>query len=292
MSESKCTVQTNTRFRGKGSFRRVKAMGINMDNKKGMDENLFISSLSVQLSEYDTAHHFEVKKRKVHNSFGLILDGTVSFFTLTERVDAKEGDLIFVPEGIRYSSCWAGNPKIRFVNIHFRMLAPASPVFRSMRIRKIEQVGENIQNSFRKMMDIQLSQDVEQMTAIAEFYSLCSRIYPLISDSCNLMIPPALQRGMEYINENFCTVSRVSEISKACYLSESHLYHMFQEYLGTSPVAYLNSLRIQKAMELLITTDKTIEEIAAELGFHSGYYFRKTFKSVTGVLPSKYRKYT
>lgn len=263
-----------------------------MNTKKKFDDNFLISSLSVQVSDYDTAHHFEVKKRKVHNSFGLILDGTVSFFTLTERVDAKAGDLIFVPEGIKYSSCWAGTPKIRFVNVHFRMLAPASPVFRSVRIRKLEQVGEDIRSGFETIMRFQSEQDADEMGAIAEFYSLCSAVYPLISDSCRLTIPAPLQRAMEYINENFCTVARVSEISKACYLSESHLYHMFQEYLGTSPVAYLNSLRIQKAMELLVTTDKTIEDIAAELGFHSGYYFRKTFQSLTGVLPSKYRKYT
>lgn len=263
-----------------------------MDIKNRFDEDLIISSLSVQLSEYDTAHHFDVKKRKVHNSFGLILDGTVSFFTLTERVDAVAGDMIFVPEGIRYYSCWAGTPKIRFVNVHFRMLAPASPLFRSVRIRKIEQVGEDIRTGFEKMMNTRAGQDVEEMEAIAEFYSLCAKVYPMICDSCKLTIPVSLQRSMEYINENFCTVSKVSEISKACYISESHLYHMFQEYLGTSPVAYLNSLRIQKAMELLITTDKTVEDIAYELGFHSCYYFRKTFKAVTGVLPSKYRKYT
>lgn len=263
-----------------------------MNTKTKMDENLLISSLSVQMSDYDTAHHFEVKKRKVHNSFGLILDGSVSFFTLTERVDARAGDLIFVPEGIKYSSCWAGTPKIRFANIHFRMLAPASPVFRSVRIRKLGQVGEPIRARFERILQMQTGQDAAGMEAIAEFYSLCAAVYPMICDSCRLTIPASLQRGMEYINEHYRTVSRVSEISKACYLSESHLYHMFQEYLGTSPVAYLNSLRIQKAMELLITTDKTIEDIATELGFHSGYYFRKTFQSVTGVLPSRYRKYT
>lgn len=263
-----------------------------MNTKRAFDENLLISSLSVQWSDYDTAHHFEVKTRKVHNSFGLILDGSVSFFTLTDRVDAKAGDIIFVPEGIRYSSCWSGNPKIRFVNLHFRMQSPASSVFRSVGIRKLEPVGDDLRERVLRIAREAAGSEADGFSSVAEFYALCAQIYPLIRDGCGVTLPPALLRAMSYIGEHYRDISKVSEISRACFLSESHLYHLFQVHLGTSPVAYLNSLRIQKAMELLISTDKTVESIASELGFHSGYYFRKTFQSVTGILPSKYRKYT
>ena len=263
-----------------------------MDTKIALDENLFVSSLSVQVSEYDTVHRFEIKKRETYNSFGLILEGEGSFFTLSERIDVKAGDFIFVPEGLQYSYCWTGKPKIRFVSVHFRMLESVSPVFHSVRIRQIENVGEDVRGCFDRMMWAQTQQDADGMEAMADFYALCAKVYPRIEDSCKVNIPFALQGAIEYIHENYRTLSRVSEISRACYLSESHLYHMFQEYLGTSPVAYLNSLRVQKAMEPLVTTDKTIENIAEENGFHSGYYFRKIFKSVTGVLPSEYRRYS
>ena len=263
-----------------------------METKIALDENLFVSSLSVQVSEYDTLHRFEIKKQETHNIFGLILEGEISFFTLSERIDAKAGDLVFVPEGLQYSSFWTGKPKVRFVGIHFRMLESVSPVFRSVRIRQIENVGEDVRGCFDRMMQAQTQEDADGMKAMADFYALCAMVYPKIEDSCRVTIPFALQEAIGYIHENYRTLSRVSEISKACYLSESHLYHMFQEYLGTSPVAYLNSLRVQKAMEPLATTDKTIEDIAEEHGFHSGYYFRKIFKSVTGVLPSEYRRYS
>jgi AraC-like DNA-binding protein len=43
-------------------------------------------------------------------------------------------------------------------------------------------------------------------------------------------------------------------------------------------------------MEMLSNPDLSIQQIAEELNFHSEYYFRKTFKKITGVLPSQFRK--
>lgn len=261
-----------------------------MDAKTKFDENLNIATLSVQVSQYEEMHHFEVKKRKVHNSFGLILCGSVTLSTLTETITAQEGDLLFIPEGIRYVSHWEGRPHIRFISLHFRMQSPRSTVFRSERIQKIEQVDGELRGIFLSLAEGKRETEAEDLAAISQFYRLCALTYPTLSHQFHSKLPPALQNVLEYIGENYCRITKVSEISKACYLSGSHLYHLFAEYLGISPVAYLNGLRIQEAADRLMTTDKSIGTIAAETGFHSEFYFRKVFRQITGVLPSQYRK--
>lgn len=261
-----------------------------MDHKEKISEALQISTLSIQNSQYEEMHHFEVKKRKVHNSFGLILCGAVKLSTISETVEAKEGDLLFIPEGIRYISHWEGQPQIRFISIHFRMQSPLSSVFRSVRIQKVEQVGEEIRNIFLSLSQKVHEPESEGFSALSEFYRLCGLIYPSLSHVMNRKLPQALQNALEYINEHYCTIARVGEVANACFISESHLYHLFSEYFGISPIAYLNCLRIQEATELLITTDRPIGTIAFELGFHSEYYFRKVFRYITGVLPSQYGK--
>jgi transcriptional regulator GlxA family with amidase domain len=53
---------------------------------------------------------------------------------------------------------------------------------------------------------------------------------------------------------------------------------------------FLEQIRIKHATDLLFTSEKTIDEIAQDVGYNSAHAFRRAFKRVSGVLPSLYRK--
>ncbi|KAF0235988.1 MAG: AraC family transcriptional [Prolixibacteraceae bacterium] len=72
-------------------------------------------------------------------------------------------------------------------------------------------------------------------------------------------------------------------------VSYSFFRKMFKKYTGVSPGQYLLQLRITRAKELLISTDKSIKEISYELGFQSIFYFSNMFKKKEGVTPSYFR---
>ena len=59
--------------------------------------------------------------------------------------------------------------------------------------------------------------------------------------------------------------------------------------VGTTPIQYVKQLRIQKAAELLASTDQRIADIGAACGFQEMSYFAKTFRTVKGQAPSQYR---
>ena len=65
---------------------------------------------------------------------------------------------------------------------------------------------------------------------------------------------------------------------------------MFKKYMGISPLKYHLNLRVLKSKELLLTSDKSVNEISDELGFNSVYYFSRLFKNKTGVSPTQFRK--
>jgi len=67
---------------------------------------------------------------------------------------------------------------------------------------------------------------------------------------------------------------------------------MFKQYTGIAPVQYQLDLKIRRAREMLVSTDRTIKEIAYDLGFQSIHYFSRLFKKKTGVAPSEIRKST
>lgn len=70
----------------------------------------------------------------------------------------------------------------------------------------------------------------------------------------------------------------------------SYFRKMFKRYTGVSPAQYHLQLRIIRAKELLVSTDKNISEIAFMLGFRNVYHFSMLFKKKTGISPSEFRK--
>jgi len=72
--------------------------------------------------------------------------------------------------------------------------------------------------------------------------------------------------------------------------SYSNFRKLFKEYTGISPSLYQQDLRLQRAKELLTTTNMSIKEIAYALNFDSPDYFSAKFKAKTGRKPSEMRE--
>ena len=63
-----------------------------------------------------------------------------------------------------------------------------------------------------------------------------------------------------------------------------------KQLTGLTPNDYIRKIRLEKAAELLLTTNMTAAEIAYKVGFDDQYYFSKSFKRYFGQPPSQYRK--
>lgn len=81
----------------------------------------------------------------------------------------------------------------------------------------------------------------------------------------------------------------VQEIAAELGSSHSNFRKLFKKYTGMSPALYQQDLRLQRAKELLSTTDMSIKEIAYRLNFDSPDYFSSKFKVKIGCKPSEYR---
>ena len=103
---------------------------------------------------------------------------------------------------------------------------------------------------------------------------------------CSQQITPILS----YINENYAEKLTLESISKQFFLDYSHLSRIFKSSVGLTFSDYLRKFRIQKAIELMMESDKNIAEIAMAVGFRSSNHFCKTFRALLGVSPLKYKK--
>lgn len=90
-------------------------------------------------------------------------------------------------------------------------------------------------------------------------------------------------------NENINTLSN-ADYARMCGLSEYHFIRTFKKRTGMTPHQYLAKITVNKAMELISTTDLNITEIAHALGFNDNLYFSRFFKKATGRSPKNFIK--
>ena len=81
----------------------------------------------------------------------------------------------------------------------------------------------------------------------------------------------------------------IQQVAEEMGVSYSNFRKLFKEYTGLSPATYQQDLRLQRAKELLSTTDLSVKEIAYRLNFESPDYFSAKFKIKTGRRPSELR---
>lgn len=100
---------------------------------------------------------------------------------------------------------------------------------------------------------------------------------------------PIVNEVINYIHNNLSTAS-LAEAAKISSMSYSYISKIFTNQMGVSFSKYLIQEKINKSMDLLINTDKSITEISTELGFSSTSHFIKDFRGLKGVTPHTFRK--
>ena len=92
-----------------------------------------------------------------------------------------------------------------------------------------------------------------------------------------------------YVKQNYRSPLDMAVLSGVSGMSKSRVQRAFKQYLGSSPLQYISKLRLSAAKDALIQTNKTITEVALDLGFNDSNYFTRLFKKNLGLSPREYR---
>lgn len=95
--------------------------------------------------------------------------------------------------------------------------------------------------------------------------------------------------AIKFMNNNFQRDISIKQLCQIARMSERNFFRHFKLSVGYSPLDYLCKIRIQRASELLISTDKSINEIAYECGFGDSNYFCRKFRKEMLTSPRKFR---
>ena len=99
-----------------------------------------------------------------------------------------------------------------------------------------------------------------------------------------------IKTAIGYIKANFYKNLTVDKLAFEVGLSKYYFAREFKKVTGQTVVTYINMIRCEHAKKLLSQKNYTVGEICKMVGFENFSYFSKTFRSITGILPSDYRK--
>lgn len=99
----------------------------------------------------------------------------------------------------------------------------------------------------------------------------------------------SIDSSILYMQDHIHETLTLNQLSSYFNYSTSRFSHLFKQKTGYAPIDYFIQLKMQKASQQLDFTEKSVKEIASDMGFDDPYYFSKRFRKIFGMSPSQYR---
>ena len=235
-------------------------------------------------------HSFDRGSRKSFPTIVYVTGGICEVRAIGGWLTVKKGDIVYLPIGLRYHSCWFGTPEISHYALHLKSENGLNTQNADIPLQLIDALC--VPETGARMAEIfelaSRHESVTDLRAFSRFFDLYADIQANLRHETPVKYHSALFAAMKYIEENFTREITMRELEAVTFVGESRLYHLFQSQLGTTPLKYRNRLRIEKAAELLSTTHESVDAISDAVGFTSTGYFRQIFKEYTGFTPYAY----
>jgi transcriptional regulator GlxA family with amidase domain len=102
---------------------------------------------------------------------------------------------------------------------------------------------------------------------------------------------PSIAGVQQWMPDNLDDDLTVDALARRATMSPRTFARVFRNETGTTPAAYVESLRVEAARRLLETTDLTVDAVAASVGFRHGETLHRAFRRRVGTTPDRYRQH-
>lgn len=243
-----------------------------------------------------------------------VISGAVTVYIGTEEARAEAGDFLFVPPSMVFRVETVDGPAsvrgivfdavILEANMQsyeteilymfdiqsknkLTVFKEGHPVYETLAIYMQESYDEYVLKDVCYNLPIRANVYL-MMTALLRYYCGAK------SESDKLVYHNVvrLRPVIEFIGRNFSEKIYIEMLAEMTGVSADYFTKMFKDSIGKTPIDYINSLRINRAMRLLADTESSMAEISDGVGFCNANYFHKIFKQYRGISPLAYRKST
>jgi len=218
--------------------------------------------------------------------------GTVTFEG--KEYDVKAGELFILPAGIPHS--YSSDKKNPIAQIWIEIEGGDSKrILRSV----TNHFGPILRGEVSQKIGAKMSLLLQRLT-MREYYETSILLYQILldllfeknkkADDIVLNKSSRLQIAISYIDSHLMKKIENKKLAMLCGLSLSYFMKLFAEIYHKTPQDYIMHQRIEIAKHLLTRTEKSVDNIAYQLGFCTTAHFIKRFSKQVGLTPAKYRK--
>lgn len=97
-----------------------------------------------------------------------------------------------------------------------------------------------------------------------------------------------IRGALEYIETHYMHEIKIGDLARKCHVSESYFRKVFVRCMNVLPLEYVNLVRIQKACDMMLQSDDSLESLAWKVGFTSLSTFMRNFKKFVGDTPKQW----
>ena len=249
-----------------------------------MNHTSFTDSFRLKQYTFDRSHFHDSRATGTDwHCLGYLISGYGKLVGMDPdvTVDLSPGDVFYIPKGMHYHSSWYADEQIIFNAYAFSYLP--QPDHQNYDMQKVEADPGTV----ALVRDIPLTRPINSRT-IGALYTAIAAVLPLLRVSSLSTEKALCEEAIRHMTRN--PNLSIPEIAQLCHVSPSTVYVAFRHILGIPPNTQRQILLCDRAVELLTTTDRPIEEISASLGFSSSSSFRKILFAHTGQTPREIRK--
>ena len=239
----------------------------------------------------------------------ILLDGEGSQTIEGEYYPFKKYDIAFFSPLLLHKTDYPLNKFYRRLIISFcipsdepamaSLIAPLLSLFnKKVPIYRLPEAGRNrLFSILNEIFTLKIQRhSLIDTTAHIKFLEFLCELYNLRNQNRYVResaVDSAVQRIYSltsYIHANFSQDFSLKELSEFTYMSPHYLSRLFKRVTGFTLVHYMQMTRVQNAQHLLLSTSKTISEIAELCGFASFSQFNRAFRKFNTTSPSGFRK--
>ena len=224
------------------------------------------------------------------------------FYVIDDKqYSAGKGDILIFNKGVLHEEktntekplefyfCGVGNLFIRGAEPGCITPSNVSPIIHTNNYAY--KAEKYISNIFEECLSQVIGYDIVSQNLLISLIVLILRIINATEGESGAVKKDTLgYKVKEYIDKNYTKDISLQDIADTLYISQDYISHIFKNEIGNSPINYLITRRIGEAKRLLLTTDKTVQEIAFSVGYENANYFTMIFKKLTGSSPGMFRK--
>lgn len=266
-----------------------------------MKESDFVSSEHLWVNSAGTEHLFGVnvgsyRPRGRSDYHILYVTGGSCFVDFGEgETEVGEGNIIFYPPHVSQKYAFKAEISSSYYYLHFSGSAAGELMKKFALDSPITFVGKHlsVESRLLELIDeFHLKRPFYEYSCAAHLLGVLS----LLAEKASLAsLASPLRRSditevRRYMHASIGKNITVAELAARCNLSVSRFAHVFKEQMGISVVSYLSKIRIERATELLESTDMSVYDVGLAVGFEAQSYFCRFFKREVGVSPSEYRR--